>query len=431
VSGAAAPAAGACSERPRRPRRLPLVPELPRPVWILQAGGFANAVGSGLVLPFVLIYLHAVRGIGLGVAGLVVGSFGLVGIVATPLAGSLVDRLGARAVLRASLLVLAAGYGLLPLVRSPWEAFAFMAVAGVGNGGFWPSQSALVMGLAPPDTRHQVSAVSRTAYNLGLGVGAGIGGLIVAGGAASQFTLLFLLDALTFVAFAAVTLLLPEDDRAPAPAATDAPAPAGYATVLRDRIFVCVLVLNVVYVAAAFAPFESVLPVFARSRLGLSTGAIGIVFLANMLGVAVLQLPVAKLLEGRRRLVALAAMTVTFAGAFGLIAGASLLPGALALGAVATAAAVFAAGECVLGPAQGPLVVELAPVALRGRYMALLTSSYAVGFAAGPPAATLVLGVSPRGLWLLAAAAVLAAGAAGLVLERHLPERLQRTPVHS
>lgn len=407
------------------------MPELPRPIWILQAGGLANAVGSGLVLPFVLIYLHTVRGLGLGIAGLVVGSFGFVGIAATPVAGSLVDRLGTRTVLRASLLVLATGYGLLPLVRVPWEGFAAMAVAGIGNGGFWPSQSALLMGLAPPESRHQVSAVSRTAYNLGLGLGAGLGGLIVDGSAPSRFTLLFLLDALTFVVFAAVTSLVPADceRRAGTGTGTDTaePARAGYGAVLRDRIFLCVLALNVIYVAAAFAPFESVLPVFARSHFGVSSGVIGLVFLTNMLAVAALQMPVAKLLEGRRRMVALSVMTTIFAGAFALIAGASLLPTTLVVGSFVVAATVFAAGECVLGPAQGPLVVELAPVPLRGRYMALLTNSYAVGFAVGPPAAALVLGASPTGLWLGAGAVVLAAGAAGLALERRLPEGSRRT----
>ena len=35
-----------------------LVPEVPRPVWVLQAGGFTNAFGDGLLLPFLVIYLQ-------------------------------------------------------------------------------------------------------------------------------------------------------------------------------------------------------------------------------------------------------------------------------------------------------------------------------------------------------------------------------------
>src|SRR6266498_49289 len=46
-----------------------LNPQLSRDVWILQAGGLANMFGNGVIGPFLIIYLHNVRGISLGVAG--------------------------------------------------------------------------------------------------------------------------------------------------------------------------------------------------------------------------------------------------------------------------------------------------------------------------------------------------------------------------
>ena len=51
--------------------RRRLLPPLSRPLWLLQAGGLVNAVGDGLVLPFLVIYLHNVRSIGLATAGLI------------------------------------------------------------------------------------------------------------------------------------------------------------------------------------------------------------------------------------------------------------------------------------------------------------------------------------------------------------------------
>jgi hypothetical protein len=47
-------------------------PQLPRDVWLLQLGGVMNSFGNGVVLPFLVIYLHDVRDFSLGVAGLVV-----------------------------------------------------------------------------------------------------------------------------------------------------------------------------------------------------------------------------------------------------------------------------------------------------------------------------------------------------------------------
>jgi MFS family permease len=70
-----------------------LNPRLPRSVQILQAGGLANAFGNGIVYPFLFIYLHNVRGFGLGTVGLVLATNGTVSLVVQPLSGPVIDRL--------------------------------------------------------------------------------------------------------------------------------------------------------------------------------------------------------------------------------------------------------------------------------------------------------------------------------------------------
>ena len=111
-----------------------LNPNLPRPVQTLQLGGLVSAFGNGVVIPFVLIYLHNVRGIGLGVAGLIVATNGVVSLVAGPFSGPLVDRFGGRRILGVALVVLAVGYGSLALVHVPWQGFVAATVMGIGNG---------------------------------------------------------------------------------------------------------------------------------------------------------------------------------------------------------------------------------------------------------------------------------------------------------
>ena len=44
----------------------------------LQVGGLVNAFGNGMVIPFMFIYLHNVRGIALGVTGLIVAAHAVV-----------------------------------------------------------------------------------------------------------------------------------------------------------------------------------------------------------------------------------------------------------------------------------------------------------------------------------------------------------------
>ena len=104
--------------------------DVPRPVQTLQLGGLLNAFGTGLVFPFLIIYLHNVRGISLGLAGLIVGTNSAVALVAGPAWGPLVDRFGPREVLRLALVFLALGFASFAFVHSAWQGFVAAAIAG-------------------------------------------------------------------------------------------------------------------------------------------------------------------------------------------------------------------------------------------------------------------------------------------------------------
>jgi MFS family permease len=104
------------------------------------------------------------------------------------------------------------------------------------------------------------------------------------------------------------------------------------------------------------------------------------------------------------------------------------LTAAAAAALIVAAAAVFGVGECFQGATQQALIADLAPEELRGRYMALSTNSWSIGWIAGPVIGAFVLQHAPLALWPAAAAACAAAGAAGLVLERRLPARVRTTP---
>jgi MFS family permease len=414
----------------RRPHRLasllfPFDPRLPRAVWVLEAGMLANSLGTGLLMPFVLIYLHDVKGFPLATAGFVAGTFGAVGIVATPAAGSLIDRIGGRAVFIGSLVLLAGAYSLFPLIVHPWQGFLFMGLAGLGNGALWPSQSTLLLAATPPERRHAAFALNRMAGNLGIGLGAVTGGLLISADRAGSFTLLFLLDAATFLAFAATGFAVP----APAASEKNTSTAGSYRRVLRDRPFVAFIGLNTLFVAAGYAQLEAALPIFAKHHAGITEATIGTLFLANVVTVVVAQMPIVGMLEGRRRMRALALLAALWASAWTLVAIAGAWGTAVvSVAMMGLAVVVFGLGECLHGPLSATVAADLAPEELRGRYMALSTGSFAIGFTVGPAAAGVVLGLSPSALFPLAAAACLAAGAGALALERRLPEHVRLTP---
>jgi MFS family permease len=378
-------------------------------------------MGNGLILPFTLIYLHNERGIDLGTAGLVLGTNAAVSLVAGPIAGALIDRVGGKRMLAIALFFLTVGIGGYSLVETAGQGFLVAAIVGIGNGAFWPSQSSLLSGLAPREKRPAVFAMQRVTMNLGIGIGGLAGGFI----AAESFRALFVIDALTFVAYAVVLwLFVPE----PRQAVERAARSGSYRDVFRHRVFMGLMVVNALFIAAGIAQLE-ILPAYVKNEAGIDETGIGQLFFINTIAVVLLQLPIARSAQGHRRMPFLALVGLACAASWLLVPVSGLwLSGASAFVLLAVAIALFGVGECLHGAVQGPLVADLADHRLIGRYMAVSALSWQVGFTVGPPAGAALLAASPTGLWVAAAAVCLLAGGGALLLERALPENVRHTP---
>jgi len=403
-----------------------LDPHLSRTVWLVQAGGVVNALGNGVVIPFVVIYLHNVRGISFAEAGLALAFAGVTALGAGFAAGWTVDRIGGRNTLLLGLLLQAAAFAMFPLIREPWQAFALLGLEGVGTACFWPGQSTLLSRLTPDEDRHAAFALQRISMNLGIGLGSLVGGLIATTSDPSSFTRLFLLDAATFLVFVAVLSTVSEPRGIPEEASEE--VAGGYRTVFRDRNFVALLGLNVLFVAVGYEVF-ALLPPFAKNYADVDEHWIGYIWLANTLLIVIVQLPVSKALEGRRRMVALALMNALWAiSSLVVLAGGVLFTATAAALTFMAATMIFGVGETLQGPTQAPLVADLAPEQLRGRYFALSSMSWSAGSILGPAAGGALLGWHPLAVWPVAAAVCVFSAAACLALERHLPARVRRTP---
>lgn len=401
-----------------------LDPHLPRDVWLLQLGGLTNAFGNGIVLPFLIIYLHNVRGIPLGLAGLAAAVNSAAALCSGFVAGTLADRIGPRRVLLGSLIGMAAAISLFPLIRGVPSAYALQLFMGTCSGAFWPSQSSLLTGLTPEVRRHGAFAMQRLTMNLGVALGGVAGGAIARVEHPRTFTVLFLLDTATFLGYACVAALLPS----PRYAGGDR---GSYREVLRDRSFLRYVLLNAAFITLGMVLIVELLPPYAKNDAAVSEQLIGILWMINSLVVVVAQLPVAKLAEGHRRMGAFALMGVLWSGAMVLIGVAGTwfsTTSAFLLFAVAVVA--FGIGECLHGIVHGPLTADLSPPQLVGRYMALGSQSWQVGWIIGPAFGGFVLQHAPNALWPAAALLNLVAAGAALGLERHLPRAVLRAPSH-
>src|SRR5690349_22383151 len=72
---------------------------LPGPVIVLQAGTAVNYFGTGLILPFEIIYLHQVRGFPTATPGLVLAAVMGTAAFVTPLSGALLAPFRAKPIL--------------------------------------------------------------------------------------------------------------------------------------------------------------------------------------------------------------------------------------------------------------------------------------------------------------------------------------------
>ena len=400
--------------------------DLPRPVLVLQGATALSFFGTGLILPFEIIYLHEVRGFSTATAGLVVATVMATGAALTLPAGALLDRFSAKSLLITGNLVNAVGYGGLAFVHRPWQGFVCSAIGGAGFGFVATASQVLTLTLVPPEQRAASTAMRRVSTNFGTGFGATVAGFVVAAAHHHLYAFqgLYLFDTVTFAAFALVVLV-----GVPNPGVTNAASTShggqGFRAVGRDRLLWALIAGNFVLVMIGGSFFQSVLPPFATEHSPVGAGEIGIVLFINTFFVVVAQLPATRVIARMRRTHALFATSATYA--IGLLAvllatlTGSTLAGTTALAAVAI---IIAVAECAQFIVLGPLVAEIAPPHLLGRYMSLYQLSFLAGIALGPAAGGVLLGTSPDTIWWGGAFAMALTGAGFLRLGNRIPDPL-------
>src|SRR5688572_20180263 len=94
---------------PERPSLASFWQDLPRDGKLLLSVVVFQFIGTGLVLPFWVVYLYEVRGFGLDTVGLLLAVIPLGGFLASIPAGVAIDRFGARRVMLVCLTINMAG----------------------------------------------------------------------------------------------------------------------------------------------------------------------------------------------------------------------------------------------------------------------------------------------------------------------------------
>jgi MFS family permease len=157
----------------------------------------------------------------------------------------------------------------------------------------------------------------------------------------------------------------------------DAHGRSGYRIVLHDRVFLVFCAVAVLAVFC-FGNFGSIFAVYVTEVLGASNPQWGYLLALNAGVVTLVQYPLVRALRHKNRMILLAVSSALLALGLGGTAFAAPLWSLVIL------IILMSVGESLLAPVSAAEVSDLAPEAVRGRYMGVWTVVWNGGAALGP-----------------------------------------------
>jgi MFS family permease len=392
-----------------------LIADFPRQFWILFGGTLVNSIGSGMVFPFLTLYLHQRLNISMTYVGVLLLIWSSSSLVGQIVGGALTDQFG-----RKKLMVFSLGANALVLIGFGLaDSFLFGAIV-AGLGGFvgalfQPARDAMIADLVQADKRPQAYGLIRVVANLGIAIGPAIGGFL----AAQSYLITFLANATTAFLFCLITLFFMRETKPKNVSIRRADeSPAGnFLTLLRDtRFMVFCGAISLCTILAG--QMMAVLPVYMKDQFGLGETFYGWVMTTNAGMVVLLQLPITRLTQRIPRLWLTATGAMLYALGVFSVGFSSAFPHFVA------AMIVYTFGEMLLVPTSTAVTADLAPADMRGRYMGMLGLTWSIGFGIGPIVGGLIgdqLGANA--IWSITATTGLFAAIIFLTLKRYAPMR--------
>jgi MFS family permease len=367
-----------------------------------------DALGSGVFTPISVLYLTQVVGLPAVQVGVGLALVGILDVVATPLAGALVDRVDGRLAAGLGYALAGAGFVLYLAVHS----FAtFLLVGGlievaerVGRSG----RRMVAFAVAEGEDRVGLLAYERSTRNVGYGLGGLLASLALATGSRSGYDAVLLVDAASYLIGAVGLSRLPRAEPHP-----QARVSGGYRVVLRDRRYLalaatsCLLWLN-----------DSILKVglalWIVDRTSVPKWTVGLLFTLNTALVVALQVRASRgtgTVAGAGRAYRRAGLALVCACV--LVALAAGAPTAVAVVLLVLGTVALTLGELFASAAEWGASITLAREELRGRYLAVFALGMAAQGAFGPAVVSAAVVRGGRLGWLALGAGLLLIGLVG------------------
>lgn len=414
-------------------------PQVNTQIWILALGRFLSAIGTGFTLFYAPIFF--VKGVGLSSTdvGLALGSGSISGIIGRILGGSLSDspKWGRRRTLLFSIAISAIACLFLAMTYNLPTLFIGNLLSGFGVGLYWPATETIVADLTTGNHRQEAYALTRMADNLGLGLGIVLGGIIIT--TTGNYQLLFIIDSISFAVFFAVIyfaitetkpkLIHLELSNHQKEEINNKIPQNKWLISLGDRRLLIYIVVNIIF-TTYISQTQSTIPLyfskFINSGQGFSEIIITGLFTWNMLLSILCLIPINRFLRRYTHPQILMISGIMWALGFIGIWGTSLSElyslffAILGMGILAIATIAYT-------PSASALVADMAPLSLRGVYLAINSLCWAIGYFIGPPLGGWALDQNPiiaNSYWLFLAISVVMVIGILLYLDRLLKKSI-------
>ncbi|MGW7528791.1 MFS transporter [Streptomyces sp. NPDC054783] len=390
---------------------------LPRTARTLLLLGALNNTGSGLVLPFLAVYVHQVNGLGLDTAMHAVSVTATAVIIGGLNAGRLTDRIGARRTAAAHMLLSAVGVTGYALAGETWHILLSAAVWGLGLGGS-SAWNTLLAASVPAESHPVVFGSNFTLTNAALGLGGLVGGTVASIAHPLSFRLLYAVNALSYLGIAlAVFALRDLGTGTPTEAGTrrDSAGSHSYRQVFTSGPFLLVLGLGLALYFSSYGQLEAGFPAFLLTSTHVGPSGIAVLFAVNTGAVICWQLVLHELIKRQKHTHNVALSAAAWSASWLLVLAATATAPGCQMAMLIGGMVLFAGAETLYAAGMPSLVNSLARPALRGRCNAAYGTATSAGFVAGPLAAGALVSAG-AGTALVTGLCVLCATAALVLL---------------
>jgi len=396
--------------------------EYPRQFWLIFFGRFLATSGVSMIWPFLLLYVSKELDLPLTQVATLMTINAITGIVASLVAGPLIDRIGRKWIMVFSLLAHAIMYMLMAQASSYLEFAGLMALSGIANPIYRVGADAMLADLVEPEKRVEAYALVRWSNNLGIAMGPVIGGYLVVISYALTFKFAaggLLLYFLLLLLFARETLPAVESNASDQNLLT---ATGGYKRVLQDRQYLATVgVIAIGWVTAAL--MWIILPVYSSQQFNIPENQYGLIPSTNALMVVLFQLGMTKFTRRYNPMHMMALGMVFYGLGTGLVALSNSFWGFW------LSMVIITIGELIFAPTSSTYVANIAPADMRGRYMSIFNLVQRFASGTGP-----VLGgwlsdaIHPRATWIGGLVAGLTSALGLMLLSRSRSDEQNNQP---